>query len=42
MPDDKKTAETGKSSGSQTAGSKTVSGNPTTKSTGKAGSLKKG
>jgi len=41
MADDKKTAETGKSSSGQTAGSKTTSGG-TPKSTGKSGSQKKG
>ena len=43
MADDKKSGETGKSSGGQTAGSKTVSGGGgTPKSTGKPGSQKKG
>lgn len=41
MADDKKTAETGKSSEGQTAGSKTVSGGGA-KTTGKPGSQKKG
>ncbi len=42
MSDDKKTAETGKSSEGQTAGSKTVSGGGSPKTTGKPGSQKKG
>jgi hypothetical protein len=42
MADDKKSGETGKSSGGQTAGSKTTSGGGTPKSTGKSGGQKKG
>ncbi len=41
MADDKKSGESGKSSGGQTAGSKTVSGGATPKTTGKSGGQKK-
>ena len=42
MADDKKSGESGKSSGGQTAGSKSVSGGATPKTAGKPGSQKKG
>jgi len=41
MADDKKSSESGKSSGGQTAGSKTTSGQGTLKTVGKPGAEKK-